>query len=483
MRVLHVAAEAYPLLKTGGLADVVAALPAAQRARGGHVRVLLPGFPAMLAGVADLRTVASLGPAFGAGRIDLLLGSMPDSGVPVYVIDAPFLYDRPGNPYLAPDGGNWADNHLRFALLGWTAAQLAGGRLDPDWQAQVLHCHDWHAALAPAYLAARPGPRPPTVFTIHNLAYQGLFDASVFSSLALPQHFFHLSGLEFHGQVSFLKAGLVHAQRITTVSPTYAREILEAAQGEGLDGMIRQRAAVLSGILNGVDPQVWNPATDLALTANYTQDDRAGKARCKADLQAKLGLDVEPGAALLAVVSRLTHQKGLDLVLDSLDAILAQGAQLAVLGSGDPHLEQAFAGACRAHAGRVAVHLGYDELLAHRMVAGADLLLVPSRFEPCGLTQLYALRYGTLPLVRRVGGLADTVVDAEADAMASGRATGFVFEPATVAGFQHALQRSLEAWRHPALWQRLIGQAMAQDFSWTGAASQYDLLYQEVCRA
>ncbi len=477
MRILHVAAELFPLIKTGGLADVVAALPPAQVAAGADVRVLLPGLPAVLAGVTIQHTVCTFGPAFGAAQVHLRLVRLPDTGLHAYVIDAPFLYRRAGNPYQAPDGSGWADNLQRFALLGWVGAQLAAGGLDPAWAPEVVHAHDWHAALAPAYLAARPGPRPLTVFTVHNLAYQGTFDGALFAQLGLPPGFFQIDGLEFHGLLSFMKAGLRYADCITTVSPTYAREIALPEFGWGLDGVVRDRASCLWGVLNGVDTTLWDPATDPALVANYDMHDPDGKARCKMALQQELGLAVMPDVPLFAVVSRLSEQKGLDLVLQGLAPLLESGAQFALLGSGDGWLEQGFAAAAAAHPGVMAVRLGFDEALSHRIMAGADVLLVPSRFEPCGLTQLYALRYGTLPLVRRTGGLADTVVDAGAEQCAQGIATGFVFSHATVADWLEASRRAQHLYRQPAAWQAVVRAAMQQHFSWDNAARQYLSLY------
>ena len=483
MRVLHAAAEVYPLVKTGGLADVLGALPEALVRAGADVRLVLPGLPAILAGVSGLQTVCEIGAAFGAGRVTLCRGRLAPSGLAAYVVDAPYLYRRPGNPYLAPGGAEWPDNLQRFALLGWAAAHLAAGELDPEWTPDVLHAHDWHAAMACAYAACHPATRATTVFTIHNLAYQGLFDEADFHLLGLPARLMVPGGLEFHGQLSFMKAGLKYARRITTVSPTYAREIATDAFGCGLDGVVRARGTDVSGILNGVDGDVWNPATDLLLAAPYTADALEGKALCKAALQQELGLHVDAGAPLFAVVSRLTSQKGLDLLLGALPALLASGGagapQLAVQGNGDPALEAAFAQAAAHHPGRVAVQLVYDEALAHRMMAGADAMLVPSRFEPCGLTQLYALRYGTVPLVRRVGGLADTVVGASEAAVQSDQATGFVFGPATPAALAEALRQACSAYAQPALWRRLMRRGMAQNFSWDAAAQQYMALYRE----
>ena len=487
MKVLHAAAEIFPLVKTGGLADVLGALPSALIKAGADVRLVLPGLPAILKGMERLKVVCELGAAFGAGRITLRLGRLAHNRVAAYVIDAPYLYQRPGNPYLGPDGHEWPDNLQRFGLLGWVAAHLAAGELDTHWTPDVLHVHDWHAAMACAYVASHPATRAATVYTIHNLAYQGLFAESDFHLLGLPSRLLVPGGLEFHGRLSFMKAGLKYAHRITTVSPTYAHEIATEHFGCGLDGVIRARGAHVSGILNGVDGAVWNPATDALIAAPYSASALDGKARCKAALQQELGLAVDATAPLFAVVSRLTSQKGLDLVLDALPILFegpaAGGAQLAVQGNGDPALEAAFAKAAAAHPGRVAVRPVYDERLAHRMMAGADVMLVPSRFEPCGLTQLYALRYGTVPVVRRVGGLADTVVDADTLALQADLATGFMFGPATAAALAHALTQAVSAWRQPALWRQLMLRGMAQKFSWESAASQYMALYREAVQS
>jgi starch synthase len=477
MRVLHVCSEIYPLLKTGGLADVAGALPAAQVRAGIDARVLVPGFPALRAGVVGQELVADL----DGGR--LLRGTMPDSGVPVYVIDAPGLFDRPGNPYADANNDAYPDNDRRFALLGSIAAQLAQG-LDPAWRAQVVHAHDWHAGLAPAYLKAAEqasGQRiAGSVQTIHNLAYQGNFSAHAFGGLHLPAHFYAAEGLEFYGMVSFLKAGLYYADRITTVSPTYAREIQGVEQGCGFDGLLRQRAAHLTGILNGVDDAVWNPATDPFIPAPYDQPDMAGKRAGKAALQRAAGLAVQETAPLFCVVSRLTEQKGLHLVLGALLGIVARGGQLMVLGTGDAAFEALLQAAATAHPDSVAVHLGYDEQLAHRLIAASDIIMVPSRFEPCGLTQLYGLKYGTLPLVRRVGGLADTVVDASLENLDDGSATGFVFDRFDTPGLDAAVRRVFALYKRRNEWEDVQSHAMQQQFGWDAAAAQYGALYQQI---
>ena len=471
MRILQVSAEFFPLLKTGGLADVAGALPGALAAAGQDVRVLLPGFPAILAGVTELAEVAAFDAPWGE-RAVLRAGRI--GAVQAYVIDAPARYDRPGNPYEDAARQPYADNARRFALLGWAAARLARG-LDPGWRPEVVHAHDWHAALAPAYLAfdPTPGPRVGSVFTVHNLAYQGLFPPWEFAGLGLPPAAFHMNGLEYHGQLSFMKAGLYFSDRLTTVSPTYAREIQTPAQGCGLDGLLRGRSGVLSGILNGVDDAVWNPAHDALLPTPFDARHPGGKALCKAALQQALGLAIAPDAPLFVMVSRLTEQKGQHLVLGAIDTLLAHGGQLALLGTGERWLEEAFR--ARAAAAPQSVHatLGYDEGFAHRLFGAGDVTLVPSLFEPCGLTQMYGLKYGSLPLVHRVGGLADTVVDCTLENLADGTASGFVFDDFDAAGFDRALRRAFALYHRPADWRRVRAHAMRQPADWQTAAAHY----------
>jgi starch synthase len=478
LRVLHAAAELYPWVKTGGLGDVVAALPPALARLGADVRLVLPGFAALLdafapSGVTRLRT------PFMPERVRLARAPVPGSGITAYLVDHPAFYDRPGSPYQAPAGSDWPDNHRRFALLGWVAAALALGA-DPGWRPDIVHCHDWHAGLAPAYLRAGRAPAA-SVFTVHNLAYQGFFPAALFPDLALPPDFFATDGVEFYGGLSFLKSGLFYAERLTTVSPTYAREIQTPAFGMGLDGLLRTRAAALSGILNGVDPRIWSPRSDRLLPRRFgLADAAAGKAAAKAALERRFGFAAAPEAPLFGAVTRLTAQKGFDLLLAALPALVALGARLVLLGSGDGGLESGFAAAAGTHRGRVGVEIGYDEALSHLIVAGSDAVLVPSRFEPCGLTQLYALRYGALPLVRRTGGLADTVVDANAVTLADGSATGFAFDEETPTALAAAGQRAIALYADPAAWRRVVRRAMTRDFSWAAAARRYLALYREL---
>lgn len=480
LRVLHVAAEIYPWIKTGGLGDVIAALPPALARTGADVRLLLPGYAALLATVPATRVVAQLGNAFGAATVELRSGHLPGTDLPVYLIDAPFLYDRPGNPYLAPDGAEWPDNARRFGLLGWIGAHLGCGDIDRAWRADLVHAHDWHAGLACAHLALHAGPRPASVFTVHNLAFVGEFDPAALSGLLLPTSTFAPEGLEFHGRGSFMKAGLHYADQLTTVSPTYAREIQTAAFGCGFEGLLTRRSAVLAGILNGVDDAVWNPATDPLLEAHYDAADLSGKALIKAALQKQLGLRVDPNALLIGLVSRLAYQKGIDLLLQAMPALTAESMQLALLGSGEPLLERGLAHLAAEKPGAVAVAFGYDEQLAHRIIAGADVIAVPSRYEPCGLTQLYGLRYGSLPVVHAVGGLADTVVDATDATLKSDTATGFSFDATSEAALRGTLQRARKLLADTPRWQQVMRRAMAQDFSWNEAAAQYLDLYRHV---
>jgi starch synthase len=449
------------------------------------VRVLLPGFPAIRAGVAARGAPLALragGPDLSATASTaspcVRPATLPGSGLAAYVLDVPALFDRPGNPYDEARG----DNAIRFGLLGWAAACLGHG-LDADWQPDVVHCHDWHTGLGPLYLRqlAQPGrAQPSSVFTIHNLAYQGTFPRSVFPRLGLPDDLFGIDGIEFYDLVSFMKAGLQFADRITTVSPTYAREILQPDHGCGLDGLLRARSGVVSGILNGVDYGVWSPAQDGVLAHPYDSDSLDKKTQAKAELQRRMGLQARPDAMVFGVVSRLTEQKGLHLVEAVADELVLMGAQLAVLGAGDAPLEQAFRRAAARHPSSIAVKIGYDESLAHEVMGGADVILVPSRFEPCGLTQLYGLRYGALPLAHRVGGLADTVVDATPQNVAAGRATGFVFDEFSAQSLRAALRRAFELHAQPALWTGVQRHAMNQRFDWRETAAQYSALYRSL---
>jgi starch synthase len=475
-RVLAVTSELFPLIKTGGLADVAGALPPALAELGCRVHTLLPAYPGLAArceGVEEILRIADL--PGGPGR--LLAARM--AGLELLLLDAPQQFERPGNPYLGPDGQDWPDNPLRFAALAWAARALALGAV-PALRFDLLHAHDWQAGLAPAYLALADQPRPATVLTVHNLAFHGLAEPALIPALRLPPAAFAMHGYECWGKVGFLKAGLYYADAITTVSPTYAHEITTPEHGMGLDGLLRARRAVLHGILNGIDTAVWDPATDPHLPRHYGAADLAGKAVCKHALQQRLGLAPDPARPLLGAISRLTRQKGLDLAVAVLPPVLDRGAQLALLGSGEADLEAAYQALALRHPGQVGLVLGYDEPLAHLIQAGADALLVPSRFEPCGLTQLCALRYGTLPVVARVGGLADTVIDANPAAMADGVATGVQFLPVTTDGLAHALERLLALWAQPELWRRLVRHALGREVGWRRPAAAYLALYRQL---
>ena len=478
MRILHVTTEIFPYVKVGGLADVLGALPAAQRALGADARVMAPGFPALLQGIRDLQPAGDIPDLLGLGPARLLLGRSA-SGVPVYLLDCPALFDRPGGPY--EESG---DSFAKFGAFSWAAARLALDGDLQDWRPEVVQAHDWQTGLVPVHLALAGTPRPKTVMTIHNMAYQGLYPPSVLPALGLPSWVFHPDGVEFYGQVSFLKAGLAFADRISTVSPTYASEIQRPEGGAGLDGLLAHRSQDLTGILNGVDYTVWNPATSPHLEAHYDSRRLSGRKINKNLIQRAMGLDEAPGAPLFAVISRLAEQKGLDLVLENVAYLIQLDAQLLVLGTGDPALEAGFVAAAEAHPGRVATSLAFDERLAHRILAGADVVLVPSRAEPCGLTQLYALRYGALPLVRRTGGLADTVVDTNAHSMMDSTATGFVFREPTSWILGETIGRACRLYRDdPKAWTRVQRHAMAQDFGWEASARDYQNLYESLLRA
>jgi len=480
LRVLQVAAEIFPWVKTGGLGDVVAALPPALARGGADVRLLLPGYPPLREALEGSRVVARLGNAFGGATVELRRGRLPGLDFPVYLIDSRFLYERPGNPYLTPERTDWPDNPGRFGLLGWAAAHLGCGDIDRDWSADIVHAHDWHAALACAHLALYPGPRPAGVFTVHNLAYVGEFDPVQLAELHLPRSVFASEGLEFHGKGSFMKAGLYYADQLTTVSPTYAREIQTSAFGCGFEGLLMRRAPVLTGILNGVDYSVWNPATDPHLETRYDRADLAGKAQVKAALQGALGLRVDAQALLVGVVTRLAYQKGVDLLVRAMRVLAGEGMQLALLGSGDPQIERDLTQLARELPESVSITFGYDDALSHRIIAGADVIGVPSRYEPCGLTQLYGLRYGSLPVVHAVGGLADTIVDATEANLQADRATGFTFVKSTEAALHATLHRAQRLYADPPRWQQVMRCAMAQDFSWDEAATRYLALFRNV---
>ena len=471
-RVLSVASESVPLVKTGGLADVVGALPGALAPLGWEMRVLLPAYRALLGLVADWPVVWS-DPALFGGPARVLAGQVGD--MQILALDAPHLFDRDGGPYVGP-GGDWPDNDLRFAALSWAGAAIAQAGLSDGWRPDLLHAHDWQAGYAPAYLAYS-GSALPSVLTIHNIAFQGVSPASQLAALRLPRDQFHADALEYYGGISSLKAGMVTASRITTVSPSYAVELRRPEFGMGLEGVIAARSADVTGILNGVDTGLWSPET---CWTPYSARATKGKAGARAALCAALGLEV-PGP-LAIVVSRLTDQKGIDLLPAVLADFIAAGGGLAVLGSGDPALEAELASLAVAYPARVAVRIGYDEAFSQRMFAGGDAVLVPSRFEPCGLTQMYGLRFGTLPVVAAVGGLADTVITANPAALAAGVATGITFHPTDAAAFGGALQQLVRLHADTKLWARMMGRAMRHPVGWEASAARYAALYEGLCK-
>jgi starch synthase len=480
MQILFASAEIYPLAKTGGLADVSAALPQALVELGADVRLIMPAYPQALAAAANKSVLAELPGEDQFGPSRLIGARMPDSGLPIWLLDCPSLYDRPGTPYLDQEGRDWPDNAQRFAKFCRMAAQIARGEVLPGWHADVVHANDWHTGLLPLLLGESGNERPATIFTIHNLAYQGLFPRSVLPSLGVPDYLFTPDGIEFFGQVSFMKAGIRFSDWITTVSPSYAREILSPEYGCGLDGLLRRRVHDMSGILNGVDYRIWDPWRDPYLPAKFRVGEMAGKRVCKAELQLELGLEADPSIPIVACLSRITEQKMADVVCDALHMILDRDVQFALLGQGDPRLEARLRDAAQHYPGRLAVRIGYDEVLAHRLQAGADLLLHPARYEPCGLTPLYAMRYGTLPIVRHVGGLVDTIVDATEWTVRAGSATGFAFRLPRGAAMLDCLDRALAFYAQPSRWRRMQRRAMSREFGWDASARRYLALYRKL---
>ena len=475
MKILSVASEVFPLVKTGGLADVAGALPAALAKQGVKVITLMPGYPAVMTALENYETVYSTDSLFG-GAARLLWGKA--KGLDLFVLDAPHLYDRPGNPYLGPDGKDWPDNSRRFAALATVAAEIGRG-LVADFLPEIIHCHDWQAGLVPAYV--RYGGGPKTIMTVHNLAFQGHYPASIFGTLGLPAAAFGIDGVEYFGGVGYLKAGLQCSDAITTVSPTYAREILTVEDGMGLDGLLRARSHVVHGIVNGIDTDIWNPADDAHIAQTYTAKHLERREANKRAIEKRFGLESGDGL-LTCIVSRLTLQKGMDLVAGALPTLMQLGGRLAMLGSGDAALEGALKSATVNYPGRVGIATAYDEPLSHLLQAGSDAILIPSRFEPCGLTQLYGLRYGCVPVVARVGGLADTVVDANDAALSAHAATGIQFSPVTQEALEHALRRAAELYGDRRAWASLQQAGMKSDVSWTRSAARYAELYRALLK-
>lgn len=478
-RILFAASEVYPFIKTGGLADVACFLPLALSKLGYDIRIILPAYQAILEQGYDFEPVT-----------DILLGNtdyppvrliqtiLPDSDIPVYMLDAPDFFSRPGNPYQDQDGVDWADNAERFALFCRVIKQLSVGQTELNWKPDILHCNDWHTGLAPALLAAE-AKRPVVIFNIHNLAYQGLFPAEMFEHLHLPKALKSSDSIEFYNQLSFIKGGLVYAEQIITVSPRYAYEITTPEFGCGLDGLLRYRSKSLSGILNGVDYHIWDPRYDPHIKHHYWRDQLSGKKANKCELQQELGLQQNDRAILIGYIGRLNEQKGSDLLVSSIPAMLSdKDVQFVMLGEGNAYDEQNLKETAQNYTKQMAVRCEYDESLAHRIQAGADIFLMPSRFEPCGLTQLYALRYGTIPVVHNTGGLADTIVDTTQCSVENNTATGFVFEHESVDELVSAIHRAIQIYRTAkSAWQGIMHTAMKQEFSWKKSAERYDALY------
>jgi starch synthase len=476
VNVLSVASEIFPLIKTGGLADVAGALPQALIAEDVVMHSLVPGYPAVLSALRNGEIVHEFVDLFG-GPARLLQGKAQQ--LDLFVIDAPHLYDRAGNPYVDRNGKDWPDNAFRFAALARTAAEIGQG-LIPQYSPDVVHAHDWQAALVAAYVHYNGGRRPKTMVTVHNLAFQGLFEREILSALGLPEASFAVDGVEFYGKVGYLKAGLQLADCVTTVSPTYATEIQMASAGMGLDGLLRKRSKSLFGILNGIDTEIWDPAADRHIATPYSARRIAARATNKLALLDRLGMSQDLTAPLFAVISRLTWQKGFDLLLAALPSLLEEGARLAVLGTGEAALEREFVNAATANPDRIGCVIGFDEELAHLLQAGADGLLVPSRFEPCGLTQLCALRYGCIPIVARVGGLADSIVDANEMAVARGVATGLQFSPVDWPSLSNAIRRAAILYSDRRKWKKMQTNGMATDVSWRRPAASYAALYRDL---
>jgi len=489
VKILLVSSEIAPFAKTGGLADVSGALPLELARRGHDVRVVMPRYKTVDEATFNLLPILSdirvrLGSYTYIAQV--LRTNIPGSKVPAYFIDNSHFYDRPG--LYEENGQGYPDNAVRFAFFCKAVIWLLKGL---DWIPDVIHCNDWQTALIPVYLRTDPEmmhdgelSRMPVLYTIHNLAYQGLFPRSEAVDIGIGDNLLHPAALEYYGQMNLMKGGIVFSQRVSTVSPRYAREIQTTEFGCGLEGVLRMRANNLSGILNGIDYEAWNPATDPALAGHFSSGDVSGKAKCKAALQRQQGLPELPDTPLLAIISRLDPQKGLDLVLESIDDILKMNAQLVVLGTGNAAIQQAFEKKARENPKQISVNLKFDNNLAHQIEAGADVFLMPSRFEPCGLNQMYSLRYGTVPVVRETGGLADSVVEyhppAAAPIMEAASGTGFLFPHISAAEFTATVRKSVALYRDKAEWEGLQRRGMETDFSWTAAADAYKVLYDRV---
>ncbi len=474
-RILFASSEAAPLIKTGGLADISGSLPAALKSLRQAVRLVIPAYPAAVHNAGQLRKITTL--KIAGHSVNLLEGRMPNSQAIVWLVDSPAHFSRDGGIYTDHSGHDWADNAERFTLFSRVVVEIAMNRAGLNWRPEVVHCNDWQTALVPALLSLEES-RPGTVFSIHNLAYQGIFPYQTFVDLDLPAAYWSYRSLEYYGKLSFIKGGLVFADRLTTVSPTYAEEICKPTLGYGLDILLRYRRDRLTGILNGVDYDVWDPTNDPFIPTPYSAAQPTGKQPNKHALQRHFGLP-QKTVPLLGMVSRMVEQKGIDLVLDAIPELLRHPLQLVILGSGEKRFEKAAMALAKNHPKQIGVSIGYDEALAHLIEAGADMFLMPSRFEPCGLNQLYSLRYGTPPIVHRTGGLADTVVHTDAQSLDTGTATGFVFEFPDTQGLLWAINQGLECYSKQDCWSRVMNNAMRQDFSWSQSARLYLAIYRQ----
>jgi len=477
MKILYSSSEAAPLIKTGGLADVAGSLPAALRTLGHDCRLIIPAYPKAISHSRNLRMIAQLNLPGSAEPVRLLQATAGEAATPVYLVDAPQYFDRPGNPYLTPEGCTWADNADRFGLFCHAVVEVAMDRCGLAWKPDLVHNNDWQTGLVAPLLRELP-QRPATVFTIHNLAYQGIFDRQSFERLQLPAALWNLNGLEFYGQLSFIKGGIAYSDEVNTVSPTYADETRTPEYGSGLQGLLRHRGMHYRGILNGIDYEMWDPRQDPHLARNYSVERFADKRENKRALQQEFGLPENPHIQLFGYIGRLVEQKGVDLILQVLPGLMDAGAQIVFLGSGNGELERVLDKLSTKYHSRVGVFIGYDEGLSHRIEAGCDCFLMPSRFEPCGLNQMYSLRYGTVPIVHHTGGLADTVVNVTHTTLANGTATGFVFDEPDAESLWRAVERAMDFYHRPdATWQILATAGMQQDFSWKVSASRYTELY------
>ncbi len=489
MRILFVTSEAFPLIKTGGLADVSGSLPAALQDINADVRILIPGYPAVLNKLANPRFLTTISNLPNVGAVNLIIGEMPETKVPVMAIESVGLYQRDGGPYVDATGKDWEDNPTRFGILSLVAAILSDEKSPlADWVPDITHCNDWQTGLTPAFMHFMSARRTQmkqakSVLSIHNLAFQGCYGAEWVGRLGLPADSYQINGVEYYGQLSFLKAGIFYADGLSTVSPNYAKEIQTEAYGFGMQGLLTARGKEIHGILNGLDTQEWNPATDPYLAKHYDVNNLDGKQAVKQALQNKLGLKVQAETPLLGVVSRLTYQKGLDMLLSCAEALIKEhNCQLALLGSGDTNFEQGYRELAKRFPNQVSVTIGYNEELSHQIMAGCDIFIMPSRFEPCGLNQMYGLRYGTPPIVTNTGGLADSVQDCNEINLKNKTATGFVMPKADPKALVSAIARALSFYQDESKWKSIKENGMRQNLDWTKSAKAYLTMYQALLK-